>query len=523
MTTRDSNPGTGMFLCTLHGGFHALLTTLLAFYLLNSHGANPAPATQGPVRVASTEERLTVSQYGITWKFDQPRSVGRFVTGDYFVVGPTRVVSIDPKPLVGDEVPPGEIDPREQARIRDKKFIRNGSMLNPPPRREVAFDSGIRNYFRPARLALAPLDIKAGDCLVSTISVRAGDRIDFPYHPPSGGRGVGDNSPVRTAAILTCLATAPPADAFRPSYGDRSQTLYRAGAVRRDLLPKLAPAGTPPDLNTWIRIFERPWINTCFFGFEQPLENMPHYGQWVGQAQSMAGLLLLLDLNPDLKERFVNHFIQVGIDYWGLVKNGHPGWQGWGGHGSGRKFPIVVAGLLLGDGQMASPTRSHSEVEFGEDNQTRPGDAWTGAKVEFAGHSGIQSATGKSERPKWGPYEHLPPSQWTREQCQSEEYRRANTSSSWVGQALTLRILKAENAWGHDAFFDYVDRWMLEPNDSEHRRTIMQHQPMMRLDDKARFTHQAYTWEPFVGAMWARYRNLGSVPSQYRLPTNLPP
>lgn len=497
----------------------AVLSASLALGVVPGHGAEPArpaPESIGPTppTLASTESRTRVTQYGITWTFEQARPVGQFVTGDYFVIGPARIVSIDPKPLVGQDVPAAEIDPREKARIRDGRFLRNGSMLNPPARSEVAFDSGIRNYFRPAHLAQAPLDLKAGDCLISTISMKAGEKADFPYHAPSTERGVGDNSPVRTAAVLTCLDAVPPADAFRPSYGDRERTLYRASTLRRELLPKLPAPPETPDLATWIRIFERPWINPCFFGFEQPLENMPHYGQWVGQAQSMAGLLLVLDLDARQKERFVNHLVQVGIDYWGLVKNGHPGWQGWGGHGSGRKFPIVVAGWLLGDARMASPTRAFPRVEFGEDNQTAHAPCWTGAQVVFAGHSGIQRASGKSERPHWGPYEHLHPSLWKKEQCQSEEYRRANTSSSWVGQALALRLLKAEDAWAHPAFFDYVDRWMLEPNDRDHRQVIMKHQPQMRLDDKARFTHQGQTWEPFVKAMWSRYRGLGAPPAQ---------
>jgi hypothetical protein len=199
------------------------------------------------------------------------------------------------------------------------------------------------------------------------------------------------------------------------------------------------------------------------------------------------------------------NMVQVGIDYWGLVRNGHPGWQGWGGHGSGRKFPIVLAGLLLGDNEMASPTKTFSKVEFGEDNQTMYGQGWTGAKALFAGHSGIQNATGKPERPQWGPYEHLHPTNWTKSQLQSEAYRRANTSSSWVGQALVIRLLKAERAWNHDAFFDYVDRWMTE-DDKESCRVIMETWPEMRLNDKTRWNRQGNTWEPFVKTMWDLYR-----------------
>jgi hypothetical protein len=448
---------------------------------------------------------LKVSQYGITWTFEEPTPVGRFVNGDFYVVGPATLMNIDPKPLIGPEVPASELSEREKERVQKGQYVRNGSMLNPPARSEVAFDSGVRNYFNAELLALPPLFLKPGDSLVSAISLKVGEKSTFPYHGDGGERDKGDDSPLKTAAILTCVGQVQPSDAFRPSCVGQNRKVYRANELHRNLLRRFPPPGNTPDLETWIRVFQRPWINSCFFGFEQPMENMPQYGQWVGQAQSVGGLMLMLDLPSEQKERLLINVVQVGIDYWGLVRNGHPGWQGWGGHGSGRKFPIVLAGLLLGDDEMASPTRTFPKVEFGEDNQTTYGQGWTGAKALFAGHSGIQSATGKPERPKWGPYENLPPSQWTQGNCDSECYRRANTSSSWVGQALAMRLLHAERAWNHDAFFDYVDRWMTE-DDSEAGKAIMKYWPEVGLNDKADWNRQGYTWEPFVKTMWTLYR-----------------
>ena len=48
------------------------------------------------------------------------------------------------------------------------------------------------------------------------------------------------------------------------------------------------------------------------------------------------------------------------------------------------------------------------------------------------------------------------------EEFRSDAYRRANTSTCFVAQALVLRTMRIEKAWNHDAFFDYVDRWMFE-------------------------------------------------------------
>jgi hypothetical protein len=41
-----------------------------------------------------------------------------------------------------------------------------------------------------------------------------------------------------------------------------------------------------------------------------------------------------------------------------------------------------------------------------------------------------------------------------------EDYRNCCTSSAWVGQMLSAYLLGAKAIWNHDAYFDYVDRWM---------------------------------------------------------------
>ncbi|MHC4406237.1 MAG: hypothetical protein ACYTG0_41925, partial [Planctomycetota bacterium] len=76
------------------------------------------------------EERVT--QHGITWTFEQPARVGRFVNGDYYVVGPLTITRITPSPLWGDEV--GEII--DKSSVRESRYpgaqARNGSVLNAP-------------------------------------------------------------------------------------------------------------------------------------------------------------------------------------------------------------------------------------------------------------------------------------------------------------------------------------------------------------------------------------------------------
>ena len=412
-----------------------------------------------------------VTQYGITWEFESEIRVGQFVNGDYYVVGPVTVIMIDPIPGDG----------------------RNGSVLNQPANNRAGYDSRILSgRYVPEQAATLPIQMKPGDSLISTIS--GGD-------PKTNTRLIRKEdkspSPVRTAAVLTCLAEAVPGDTFRPGYCDRKHVLYSAGDLRRDLLPKLARVESTPSINYWASIFQRPWVDTVQFEFALPYENMPSYGREIARAAGVGSLLLCLDYTDEEKEELLVNFVQVGIDLWSAVKSGYGGWPAHGGHGSGRKWIIVLSGILLGDEEMQSPKKTYPKVRFGEDMQTMYGTGWTGATALYAGHVGKD---GLPNKVGWGAYEHLHPRDW--EAHIGESYRRCCTSSAWVGEALAARILHVEEIWGHPAFFDYVDRWMTE-DDREFVHVIKLH---TRSDYTRYYTRQGFTWDVFVKNMWEKYR-----------------
>jgi len=453
--------------------------------------------------------KQSISQYGITWTFQKPTRVGQFINGDWYVVGPVTIEGIDPKPLYGSEIPKRELDRMDKERPEAQR-VRNGFMLNPPAKMEVAYDSGVRNWFAPSLIQRLPVIMKPGDSLVSTISMPKNLVLHAQLRNKIE-RGVDDSSPIRTAAVLTCVGEPQPPDAFRPGFCDRRQRIYLARNLKRDLLPVAAATKSMPKVQQYIRFTQRPWVGTCFFGFEEPVENMPQYGLEYGRVVGISALLLCTDLEPQQKEPLLVNFVQVGIDLGGMIRAGHTGWTAWGGHGSGRKLPIVFAGLLLGDDKLANINKSFPKVSFGEDEQTAYGDCWTGAKVVFAGHSGIDAATGKgrSRDNGWGPYEHTPPSQWKDGQNTSESYRRCCTSVGWAAQALALRLMHAEKSWNHDAFFDYVDRWMYE-DDSAFVRTIRE---ATGRDHDKEWARQGQAWDAFVNEMWAKRRPMLQAPT----------
>ncbi len=463
------------------------------------YGPDNAPAAPA---IEALPMRESVSQYGITWTFEKPALAGQFVNGDWYVVGSVTIVKIEPRPLYVDEIPEHELDRMDKERPPSQR-VRNGFMLNPPAQMKVAYDSGVRNWFDPSLIQRLPVRMQPGDSLVSTISMKKNLVLHAPLRNKIE-RGVGDGSPIRTAAVLTCVSEPQSADAFRPAFCDRRQRIYMARHLRRELLPTAAAPANTPDIRLYTRFTQRPWVGTGFFGFEEPVENMPQYGLEYGRVVGIAALLLCTDLEAQRKEPLLLNLVQIGIDLGGMIRAGHPGWTGWGGHGSGRKLPIVLAGLLLGDGELANVNRSFPKVSFGEDEQTAYGPCWTGATVVFTGHSGIDAATGagRSRGSGWGPYEHTPPSEWKEGQRTSESYRRCCTSVGWVAQALALRLMGAEEAWAHDAFFDYVDRWMYE-DDSEFVKAIAQ---ATGHDHDKSWARQGQAWDAFVNDMWADHR-----------------
>ena len=392
----------------------------------------------------------SLAQYGVTWRFDEPVRVGRYVNGDFWVVGPVRVRSVDPAPAPG----------------------RSGSVVNPKAGKSQGYDDRIHGY--DASLAATfPRTLTPGESLVSTHSLaKIGDRTAETV------KGQYARGPLRTAVVLTCVAAPPPDDAFRPPYCGTLKPSFRAGRLRRDRLAKLKPAGALPDRKLHERYLQRIWLDH-FHEWSgrmmHPLENMPDYGREITNIVSRVGLMLLLDDPDKHNETLLIRFVQLGIDLYGVTQSDDDLWRANGGHHSGRKWPIVFAGLLLDHDGM-----KNVRAAFAEDQQTYYGKGYRGQTVLW------QINLNPLRR-----HEHLPPAKWTGPPFQganngrkSEGYRKLN-GPTWVGQALAARLMGARKHWNHDAFFDYVDRWMKE-------------------DAAAKGSGAA--GGPFVHAMWNAYR-----------------
>jgi len=396
-----------------------------------------------------------IEQYGITWKLARPTEAGRFVTGDWWVVGPVEVLSVSPAPT-------------EE---------RNGSVVNPEGGSKHGYDARLRGYDAALR-SQYPLTLKPGDALVSVASVdKIGDKTDEAVQM-NYRRG-----PMRTAVVLTCVAAAQPADAFRPAYVGTWRESFRASQLQRDLLPRLKAPGELPDVKGMARELQRIWLDhqRGWINREMhPMENMADYGRDITHTVSNIGLALLLDLPEDDLETLLVRFVQKGIDNYGTTRSNDDLWIADGGHNSGRKWPIVFAGVMLGHEGMMSV-----KATFQEDRQTYFGKGFKGQRALWTLRD--REETGMNNR-----HEEVDPATWetygdgSNNGSKAEGYRHLN-GPTWMGQALAARIMGAagEDCWNYAPFFEYVDRWAEEQGDKAARPFVMQMWQTYRKDADA--------------------------------------
>ncbi|WP_109830589.1 galactose-binding domain-containing protein [Reichenbachiella versicolor] len=361
----------------------------------------------------------SITQHGITWHFDKEYECGQFVTGDWWVVGPVTITHTDPLQVPG----------------------RHGSVLNVIPGKFHGWDDRAGNFNENLRVKY-PITLAGINSLASTISVVSKDCSDLSGKTGFMSRfGICSRTNTQTLAILTIVEEKVPNGSFRPSYiGNSQKEILNISDVDFKILPHLPILETNTDLNLLIDFIERPWLDhfngwTTQYNFAA--DNNRGYGRDMSDQISEISVALMQDI-PEL-EHLATLMIQRGIDIYQAVENGAI-FPADGGHGSGRKWPILFAGKLLNHQKMLKTGYDYnaSSNTFQEDCQT------------------YYTIEGK---PWWGVRHCSDPS---RDSEALDSYRVCCTAKTWVGQMLTAQILGLKDEWYHEAYFDYVDRWINE-------------------------------------------------------------
>jgi len=410
-------------------------------------------------------QQSRISQFGITWTFNKDYSVGQFANGDYWVVGPVTITGISP------------------ASVESGGRVINGSMVNPSPKLGIrqGYDSAMYgrytragnfdpslNVARPNGRDLSesnPLVLQPDCSLVSTVSMSEAD-----------------SSPkLKTAAVLTVLESPAPEASFRPHYAGSDKTIrFNTSQLDYTLLASLKPVPGAPSLASVERYFERPWLDHIpgWLGrSHHPLDNMEDYDRDICTREGIGALMLHLNFENQRKETLLIRYTQVGIDLYGVIQDG--GNENWR-QDSGRKFPILFAGLVLNDPDMKSIGEKSGDyahtAPYGPDNP--PPDL-----IQFEEDSTVFYVTQRdvdmTHDPQWNPdrrdamrlpYEKedigLP--EWGKGGLYDRTYinkywkttYRQVICQAYGGFVLAMHIMGVKDLWNHDAMFDYTDRYM---------------------------------------------------------------
>lgn len=278
-------------------------------------------------------------QTGISWVFEQTHTVGQYINGDWWVLGPVKVIGTNP------------------GYMQSGSIHLNGSELNPYSARYQGFDSrghqaGALEYNHALNVGptiqsggLTIYGTAKGESLVSTVS----QPIVYPNSEPR----------LQYADVLTVVTTVPEATEFRPPYcrdQSKTYTYYLDSLVADNVREGLANIGTAPSTSSIIDKIKYVHLNhmhqwnawNCM-----PTMNMPDYGR---ERNDMLGKLWMLyhtDILSDGDTNLYNlkvRMAQYAIDLVGIYENGGKSkWFPDGGINCAIKPAIIFGAHLLGE------------------------------------------------------------------------------------------------------------------------------------------------------------------------------
>lgn len=361
-----------------------------------------------------------IIQYGITWKFDKKYTCGQFANGDYWVIGPVKIINILP----------------------EYNGINNGWEINPMPGEDQGFEYGAQN-FNPKLVPAIPYTAQPGESIVKSISKFPGKKDDCYA------------CCLKTAAVLTIVNNIPPdngATVFRPPYVGKRKPYYFINQLQTSLLPSLKPVRNTPSLKKIVDRFRRVQIQHGFGRtgrIIRPEENMNNYGPSNARDENDAILRLMLNDPIEDKMSALIVIVQYGIDTYHAFINGQT-WPSGGGYEPGHKLILTFTAAMLNDKNMKKAAQAKNifieDLGVYRSNVTSaPG----GALYGFTSPRG-------SWKTRKDPNEIM--------DAPGAGYLYGALAMVWKGAVLSVRLMPAmQSIWNGndwDELSELIDRWV---------------------------------------------------------------
>lgn len=369
-------------------------------------------------------------QNNITFKFDRAYRCGQFANGDWWVSVDTsnsvNIISITP--------------------LGKNGF--NGSEINPISKVKQGFDKRVGSYDESLKLS-SPVKVKGGSTVIKVVSVKEGKKKCRPCIQFAAALTITDKSIENSESV------------FRPGYYGDKKVFYQTKNIKNKVQVKYSKFLTPFSIGKMaskyggIRLDHKEgWTGE----FLHPIDNMPSYGAAIATNNAEVILRLLaddFDYERPAHRSVLIDYVQMGIDLKSMADMGVD-WPANGGHGNGRKLPLLLAGWFLGESTFYDTAK---KTVFSEDKQVYISSitslALYGAKCSDKGYW-RKEMFGNGDRTCRDPYGYIDGGG----QEIGQAYQFCCTAMPWKYTVLVLRLLGTEDIWHKDAFFEYVDRWV---------------------------------------------------------------
>jgi hypothetical protein len=398
---------------------------------------------------AAPETARSVSEHGITWTFSEEHTVGRFVNGEWWVVGPVTIVEIDPF-----------------ASLVEGRNV-SGSMVNPVNPGLGKAKQGLEERGRPGGHYRDSLNVAKQ--LPLTLSGNS-SILSVGHQPDMSNTKLY----LRTAAVLTVLDRVPPPGSFRPPYCGVEKPLFNLSQLNLDVFRKLPRTGAAPDIIAMAKgNITRVRVDLLGVGGAQANSELCYpeannYGRELARIHNSAALALNLDYPDSAKRDLLIPLVQRGIDIHGAIKAGFS-WHADGGHRSGRKVALYVAGKALGDNGILHFVNTDAYRSEAVGGVTIPDyDRFQEGQQHFI-VSDLDIATPAYEESQRGmpEWKHRATTSDRKSQTSpvpwNEGYRRMNGSVN-TSVVLIMTLMGDRKIWNDEAMFRYIIErfWPLE-------------------------------------------------------------